>query len=173
MNLNKVFVLGNVTRNPETKSLPSGQQVANFGIATNRFYSVNGEKKQEAEFHNIVAFGKLADIASQYLNKGSLVLIEGRIKTNSWQNQQGVKQYRTEIVAEALQLGPKGQGGGFSGGNSAGFAKFNRPEPQADQPRQDNSNEIPIIQEDYPASSGPVTFEDGAADEIDIKDIPF
>lgn len=172
MNLNKIFVLGNVTRDPEVKSLPSGQQVANFGMATNRFYTANGQKQQETEFHNIVAFGKLADIAGQYLNKGSLVLIEGRIRTRNWQNQQGVKQYRTEIIAEALQLGPKGQGGGFSGGNSAGFAKFNRPEPQAD-PKQDDTNEIPIIQEDYPASSGPVTFEDGAADEIDIKDIPF
>lgn len=167
MNLNKAFVLGNVTRDPEVRSLPSGQQVASFGVATNRFYTSNGQKQQDTEFHNIVCFGKLADIAGQYLNKGSLVLIEGRIKTRNWQNQQGVKQYRTEIIAEVLQLGPKGAG--FSGGSNA--AKFTKPEPEAQ--KQENSDEIPIIQEDYSPSSGPVTFEDGAADEIDIKDIPF
>src|ERR1700687_4777766 len=108
MNLNKAFILGNVTRDPEVRSLPSGQQVASFGIATNRFYTDQaGIKKQEAEFHNIVTFGKLADIASKYLTKGSLILIEGRIKTSSWQNSTGVKQYKTEIIAETLQLGPR------------------------------------------------------------------
>ena len=169
MNLNKVFVLGNVTRDPEVRSLPSGQQVASFGMATNRFYSVNGEKKQEAEFHNIVCFGKLADITSRYLNKGSLVMIEGRIKTRNWTNNQGVKQYRTEVVAETMQLGPKGQGG-VSGGNS-NYGKFSKPEPEMPQPKDE---EIPVIQEDYsPSSNGPVSFEDGAAEEIDIKDIPF
>jgi len=168
MNLNKVFVLGNVTRDPEAKSLPSGQQVANFGMATNRFYTTNGEKKQEAEFHNIVCFGKLADIASRYLNKGSLVMIEGRIRTRNWTNNQGVKQYKTEIVAETMQLGPKGAGSATGG--SSNYGKFNRPEPQP-EPKE---NEIPVIQEDYsPAENGPVTFEDGAADEIDVKDIPF
>ena len=113
MNLNKAFVLGNVTRDPEVRSLPSGQQVTSFSIATNRFYtSSSGEKKQEAEFHNIVCFGKLADISARYLNKGSLVLIEGRIKTRNWINTAGVKQYKTEIIAERLQLGPKGNGAG-------------------------------------------------------------
>ena len=83
MNLNKAFVLGNVTRDPEVRSLPSGQQVTSFGIATNRFYTDStGQKKQDVEFHNIVCFGKLADISSRYLTKGSLILIEGRIKTN-------------------------------------------------------------------------------------------
>ena len=97
MNLNKIFILGNVTREPEVRSLPSGQQVTSFSVATNRFYtSTSGEKKTEAEFHNIVCFGKLADISSRYLNKGGLVLIEGRIKTRNWVNAQGVKQYRTE-----------------------------------------------------------------------------
>jgi single-strand DNA-binding protein len=171
MNLNKAFVLGNVTKDPEVRSLPSGQQVTSFGIATNRFYTANGEKKQEAEFHNIVAFGKLADIASRYLNKGSLVLIEGRIKTRNWTNQQGVKQYRTEIIAETMQLGPKGAGA--SGGNSNYGKQYQSPEPEPT--RQD---EIPIIQEDYtpPANSKEepmISFEDGAADEIDVKDIPF
>ena len=180
MNLNKAFVLGNVTRDPEVKSLPSGQQVTNFSIATNRFYtSAQGEKKQEAEFHNIVCFGKLADISARYLNKGSLILIEGRIKTRNWTNQQGVKQYRTEIIAETMQLGPKGASE-ISGGNSNyGKPAFSRPEPE--MPENSRANmDIPVIQEDYtpPADTGAedskvVSFEDNAADEIDVKDIPF
>lgn len=182
MNLNKAFILGNVTRDPEARALPSGQQVTNFGIATNRFYTDNsGQKKQDAEFHNIVCFGKLADISSRYLNKGSLVLIEGRIKTRSWVNSAGVKQYRTEIIADSLQLGPKSSIGSEQkksypkpepGGRPGGYSEYSK------------SEEIPIIEENYappsidnePANSAEaqkVSFEGDAADEIDVKDIPF
>lgn len=177
MNLNKVFILGNVTREPEVKSLPSGQQVTNFGIATNRFYTSSaGEKKQEAEFHNIVCFGKLADISARYLNKGGLVLIEGRIKTRNWMNAAGVKQYKTEIIAESLQLGPKG-----AGSPSTGEANYQRPEPaSAESYGVAKQEEIPVIEENYTPSaadvaedSKTVSFEGDAADEIDIKDIPF
>ena len=180
MNLNKAFILGNVTRDPEVRSLPSGQQVTSFGIATNRFYTdSSGEKKQDTEFHNIVCFGKLADISSRYLNKGSLVLIEGRIKTRNWVNTQGIKQYRTEIIADSLQLGPKGTGG-------SGASNYRSPasaEAPAEMPKQDPSaqaEDIPVIEEDYAPPSGgnagdqkKVSFEDEAADEIDVKDIPF
>lgn len=176
MNLNKIFILGNVTRDPEVRSLPSGQQVTNFGVATNRFYTQNGEKKQEAEFHNVVCFGKLADISSRYLNKGSLVLIEGRVKTRSWTNAQGTKQYRTEIIAEGMQLGPKSGAGPSSGSNYGGYNKQAGQSPQPDPAKE----EIPIIEENYtpPAedNSGDtksVSFDDNAADEIDVKDIPF
>ena len=170
MNLNKVFVLGNVTRDPEVRALPSGQSVTNFGVATNRFYTdSSGQKKQEAEFHNIVCFGKLADISSKYLNKGSLVLIEGRIKTRSWQNVQGLKQYRTEIIADGLQLAPRSMGGGITGKTSSG--------PETQEPKQD---EIPIIEENYtpPPSSDdakePKTeLKDNNSEEIDVRDIPF
>src|SRR3989339_808647 len=179
MNLNKAFVLGNVTRDPEVRALPSGQQVTNFGIATNRFYTSSaGEKKQEAEFHNVVCFGKLADISSRYLNKGSLVLIEGRIKTRNWTNAQGVKQYRTEIIAETMQLGPKGAG-------TSGNSNYSKPQFGSHEPEQNNppaGGDIPIIEENYtpPADNAensedqkPISFEDNAADEIDVKDIPF
>jgi single-strand DNA-binding protein len=170
MNLNKAFVLGNVTKDPEVRSLPSGQQVTNFSIATNRFYTSNGEKKQEAEFHNIVCFGKLADISSRYLNKGSLVLIEGRIKTRNWQDSAGVKHYKTEIIAETMQLGPKG-----SGGTGTGNSNYSRPSAsnqESDSPKQD---EIPIIEENYapPSDDQKISFNSGATDEIDVKDIPF
>jgi len=178
MNLNKAFILGNVTRDPEVRSLPSGQQVTNFSIATNRRYTASsGEKKEEVEFHNIVAFGKLADIASRYLNKGSLVLIEGRIKTRNWTNPAGVKQYRTEIIADLLQLGPKGSGGSPSGASNYKRSSAMSPEPDQQQSRQED---IPVIEENYtpPVADNPddnksVSFEDNAAEEIDVKDIPF
>jgi single-strand DNA-binding protein len=171
MNLNKVFVLGNVTRDPEMRALPSGQQVASFGIATNRFYTdQSGQKKQEAEFHNIVAFGKLADIAQRFLTKGGLVLIEGRIKTSSWQGNDGIKKYRTEIIAESLQLGPRSAGGAsqeMSGGYKKPSSSFENNAPKAD--------DIPIIEENTPPSSfvsndTPPMDDNG---EIDVKDIPF
>lgn len=108
MNLNKAFILGNLTRDPELRQTPTGQNVANFGVATNRAWSdSSGNKQTQTEFHNVVVWGRLAEIASQYLAKGRLVFIEGRITTRSWQDQQGQKKYRTEIVAENLQLGPR------------------------------------------------------------------
>ncbi len=161
MNLNKAFILGNVTRDPEVRAMPSGQQVVNFGIATNRFYTDQaGQKKQDTEFHNIVAFGKLADIAAKYVTKGGLVLIEGRIKTRSWDNSAGVKQYKTEIIADSLQLGPRPGGAGMNTGN------YQKPATTSSVPTE----EIPIIQENYiPPSNEPMP----SSDEIDVKDIPF
>lgn len=104
MNLNKAMIIGNLTREPETRNLPSGQSVASFSVATNRRWkdAKTGEKKESVEFHNIVAWGKLADICSQYLKKGSKVYLEGRLQTRSWNDQSGNKKYRTEIVAENM-----------------------------------------------------------------------
>lgn len=146
MNLNKVFILGNLTRDPEVRTTPSGQQVANFSIATNRvWYNQNKEKNQETEFHNIVAWGRLAEIASQYLTKGKMVLIEGRIKTRSWQAQDGTKKYRTEIIAENMQMGPKSQGSGA------------RPETAEDtaQSAPPEENSMPIASEEIGSDEVP------------------
>jgi len=111
MNLNKVILIGRLTRDPEIRSLPSGQQVASFGLATGRFFTnKSGQKQQQTEFHNIVLFGRLAEIASQYLTKGSLTMIEGRLQTRTWQDSSGNQRSRTEIVAQTLQLGPKAAG---------------------------------------------------------------
>lgn len=170
MNLNKAFVLGNVTRDPEVRALPSGQQVTSFGVATNRFYTdQSGQKQQDAEFHNVVCFGKLADIASRYLNKGGLVFIEGRIKTRNWQNAQGIKQYRTEIIAETLQLGPKKYDGSGGGQYQKSFS------PQENQsPNSSSSGEIiPVIDESAPPANFANIEEPKPDEEIDIKDIPF
>ena len=124
MNLNKVFIMGNLTRDPELKTLPSGSSVANFGIATNRVWrNQQGEKQEEVQFHNIVVFGKQADTVSQYLKKGSSVLVEGRLQTRNWDAQDGTKRTKTEIVAERVQFGPRKQAGGFSGKEEAESGK--------------------------------------------------
>jgi single-strand DNA-binding protein len=108
MNLNKVFLIGRLTKDPEMKNLPSGRNLCQISIATDRFYTdKDGNKKQETEFHNIILFGRLAEIASQYLRKGSLVFIEGRLRTRNWEDGSGNKKSRTEIIAERIQLGPK------------------------------------------------------------------
>jgi len=184
MNLNKAFVLGNVTRDPEVRSLPSGQQVTNFSIATNRVWKdAQGQKKEEAEFHNIVAFGKLADTISRYVFRGSLILIEGRIKTRNWVNKEGVKQYKTEIIAETMQLGPKNAGAPSGSADNSNYRKssFQSPEPEGLKDYS-KAEEIPIIEENYTPPSTenensdepkPISFEGDAADEIDVRDIPF
>jgi single-strand DNA-binding protein len=113
MYLNKAFIIGNLTRDPELKSLPSGIQVTTFSVATNRTWKdKNGAKQEAADFHNIVVFGRQAETVSQYLRKGSSVLIEGRMQTRSWDATDGQKKYRTEIVADRVQFGPRGTGAG-------------------------------------------------------------
>jgi single-strand DNA-binding protein len=108
MNFNKAIIAGNITRDPETRTLPNGQPVTNFGVATNRrFTDQEGNRQETTEFHNIVAFGKWADICSRYLKKGMPVLVEGRLQTRSWQGQDGVKRSRTEIIMEFMQMGPR------------------------------------------------------------------
>lgn len=108
MNLNKVILAGNLTRNPELRYTPSGVAVATFDMATSHVRVGDGERKEETEFHHIVAFGKLAETTTEYLGRGSLALVEGRLRTRSWE-QEGIKRYRTEIIAERIQFGPKRQ----------------------------------------------------------------
>ena len=111
MYLNKVYVLGNLTRDPEMKALPTGTKVTQFSLATNRVWKDQAGAKQEAvEYHNIVVFGRQAETSAEYLKKGQQVLIEGRIQTRSWDGADGKKNYRTEILAESVQFGSKGTG---------------------------------------------------------------
>lgn len=128
MYLNKTFLFGNLTRDPELKSLPNGTAVTSFGIATNRVYKdAQGAKQEQVEFHNIVIFGRQAETSAQYLKKGQGVMIEGRIQTRSWDDKTtGEKKYRTEIIAESVQFGPKSggapQGEGYSAPKPTGNA---------------------------------------------------
>jgi single-strand DNA-binding protein len=123
--VNKVILVGNLGRDPEVRSLPSGQPVANFTLATNRRWrDKNGNRQEETEWHNIEVFGKQAEVAGQYLRKGKQIYLEGRIRTRSWEDRQtGEKKYRTEIVCETFQmLGQRGDmemgGGAASSGSS-------------------------------------------------------
>lgn len=110
MYLNKALVYGNLTRDPELRSLPSGIQVASFSIATNRVWKdKNGAKQESVDYHNIVVFGRQAELVTQYLRKGSSALVEGRMQTRSW-DAEGGKKYRTEIVADRIQFGPRKDG---------------------------------------------------------------
>jgi len=150
MNLNKVFLVGNLTADPELKNLTSGQAVCSFRLATNRVWTdrESGEKKQKAEFHNIVAWGKLATLVSQYLNKGNLVLVEGRLNTRSWEDPSGNKRYKTEIVAENIQFGPKG----------AGYKENVSQEENKASETKNKEEEIPTIEE---------------GEDINVDEIPF
>ena len=117
MNINKVLLYGNLTRDPEEKALPSGIKVTNFALATNRTYKdKDGNKKDTTEFHNLVAFGKTTELIAQYMKKGRPMFAEGRLQTRSWDDKAtNTKKYRTEIIVENFQFGPSpmgGQGGG-------------------------------------------------------------
>jgi single-strand DNA-binding protein len=112
MNLNRAIVLGRVTADPQLRTTAGGQSVTSFGVATNRTWTdKDGKKQEDAEFHNIVCWGKQAEVARNYLKKGSLVLVEGRLATRSWTDKQNQQRKATEIIAEHLQLGPKPQSG--------------------------------------------------------------
>jgi len=159
MNLNKILILGNVVADPEARMTPQGQAVTNFRVATNRvFKDAQGQKQEQAEFHNVVVWGRTAEIAKEYLKKGSMVLVEGRLQTRSWQGQDGQKRWRTEIVGERMQLGPRSMGG-------AGGTRSDASPPTAEASPKE---EIPVIEE-----GAPITFEDHKEEEIDPKEIPF
>lgn len=147
MYLNKAFIIGNLTRDPELKALPSGTKVASFSVATNRFYKDKDGNRQEAsEFHNIVAFAKLGELSAQYLKKGSQVYIEGRLQTRSWEGKDGEKKYRTEIVADSVQFGnrPTGSAGAAPSGNKAAEAP-EAPADKIDYPSEEiNPDDIPF-----------------------------
>ena len=153
MYLNKALVYGNLTRDPEMRALPSGISVATFSIATNRVWNdKSGVKQESVDYHNIVVFGRQAEIVNQYLKKGSSALIEGRMQTRSWEAD-GVKKYRTEIVAERVQFGPRAAGGGssYNSGNKDAGAK---------EATKEDKEEVPVIE--YPDDDG-----------INPDDIPF
>lgn len=166
MNLNKAILIGNVTQDPEVRTTPSGQQVANFSVATNRIWNnkETGEKQQKTEFHNIVAWGRLGEIAGQYLKKGGLVMIEGRIETRSWDDAtSGTRKYRTEIIAENIQLGPRRDG--TSSSTQAASSDASKTSPQKSD---DGEEDLPIIEVGESTSKSKKSD-----DEIDVKDIPF
>lgn len=152
MNLNKAMIIGNLTRDPDIRTTPSGVTVANFGVATNLVWTdQSGQKQEKPEFHNVVAWRKLADICGQYLKKGSKVYIEGRLQTRSWDDQNSIKRFRTEIIADNMIMLDKA--------GTAPTAEYSQPEPP-------NNGSQPEPTQSKPASSP-------KDEEINVEDIPF
>ncbi len=174
MNLNKVIVVGNLTRDPEVRTTPNGQNVCSFSVATNRYWNdQQGQRQSSAEYHNIVAWSKLSDVASQYLKKGSLVMIEGRLQTRNWEGQDGVKRYRTEIITENIQLGPRL--GASAPMQSAPPSTEEIPTIQQDEDAPANLQNNPgsqTIATSQTASESQVQKEQ-VKEEVNVENIPF
>lgn len=155
MYINKAILYGNLTRDPELKALPSGIQVANLSVATNRRYKdKSGNWVETPDFHNVVVFNKQAETVAQYLKKGSGIMVEGRMQTRSWDGPDGQKKYRTEVIADRIQFGPKG-GTGSSGG---GVGSYSKP--------ADTTKEAPKEE----SAGGAIDYPE---EEINAEDIPF
>ena len=163
MNLNKVQLIGRLTRDPEIRTTPSGQTVATIGLATNRTWMDKaGQKQEKSEFHNIVVWGRLAEIAGQYLTKGQEAYFEGRLETRAYTGKDGVERKVTDIVAESMQMGSRAQGGGQGGGG--GY----QPRPaQQTAPAQAN-RPAPVQEEAIPTIN-----LDEETDEVRLEDVPF
>lgn len=153
MYLNKVILMGNLTRDPELKALPSGIKVASISLATNRVWKdKDGVRQESTEYHNLVSFGRQAETLSQYCKKGSSIYIEGRMQTRSWDGQDGQKRYRTEVVIDSFQFGPKAGGAPSSGAT---------PSRQSDAEAPQASAKPDLDTIEYPE------------EEINLEDIPF
>lgn len=194
LGFNKVFIMGNLTRDPELKYTPNGQAVASFGIATNRRWNTpEGERREEAEFHNIVVWGKSAETINQYVKKGNPLFVEGRLKTQNWEGPDGIKRQRTEIIVEGFQF--LGSGGATNTGTSGQQPNYRPTTPQ--QPVQNNNMQSPqnfggakdnssagmdnnmpadinnnVMPNDNPFSNTPDELATNP-DDISIDDIPF
>ena len=157
MNLNRAMIIGNVTRDPEARTTTTGTNVCSFGVATNHVWKdAQGQKQEKVEFHNVVAWGKLAEICGQYLARGRKVYVEGRLQTREWDGKDGIKRNRTEIVAENMILLDRPAAGGVG---------MPRPMPNA-APDAD----LPAGRQVPAAAPMPAAAPD---DEIKIEDIPF
>ncbi len=164
-NLNRAMIIGNVTRDPEMRYTPNGRAVITFGVATNRRWTSpeTGEQQEETEFHDIVAWGKLAEIANQIVRKGEKVYVEGRLRTRSWEGQDGVKRQRTEIIAEnIIALSPRPADLTPPTAETEVPAPKETPPPE---PKEETKEKKPAKTEEAQKSE-----ED---EEIDLEDIEF
>lgn len=156
MNLNKVFILGRLTADPQLRTTSTGTQVATFSVATNRMWTDKaGQKQTSVEYHNVILWGRQAEIASKFLVKGALVLVEGRLQTRTWEDKQGGKRKTTEIIGERLQLGPRATGGPAQ----AGVGKTAPEEGDMSEKTAGKVEELPTI-----------TIDD---EDIKPEDLPF
>ncbi len=163
MNVNKAIIVGRLTRDPEVRTTPSGQQVTTLGMATSHTWKDKmGQKQEKTEFHNVVLWGRLAEIAGQYLTKGQECFIEGRLQTRAYAGKDGVERKTTEIIAENMQLGsrPQGQGGG-------GYAPKPAAAPGQGYSKSAAGTAAPVMEEEIPT----INLDDEK--EIRIEDVPF
>ncbi|MEK7625382.1 MAG: single-stranded DNA-binding protein [Patescibacteria group bacterium] len=163
MDLNRATIIGRLTRDPELRTIPSGKSVASFSIATNRQWTdASGQKQKQVEYHNIVAWARTAEIASQYLKKGSQIYVEGHLQTREWTAQDGTKKNRTEIVCDNLiMLGTKPAGGESFGSAASTFSPASSFAPPSHKATDGHSN----ASEDKP--------QEVIEEEIKVEDIPF
>jgi len=175
MNLNKAMIIGNLTRDPEVRTTPSGQTVATFGIATNLVWTdADGQKQQKVEFHNVVAWRKLGEICGTWLKKGKQIYLEGRLQTRDWVGQDGVRKYRTEIIADnMIMLGSAG------GGNTSQPSTPSMP-ASSPAPMAPSVEAIPTIDQEVPSNvmSNEVNDfnsnqEADNEEEVKVDSIPF
>lgn len=158
---NQAIIMGNLTRDPELRNTPGGQSVASFAVATNRSWNdTSGERKEAVEYHEIVAWGKLGELCSQYLSKGRKVMVIGRLQTQSWEKD-GIKRQRTEIVASDINFldargSNEGSGGSFE--SESQESGSNAPKPSSSKPKKSADVVIEDIDSDSP---------------INLDDIPF
>lgn len=171
---NRVELIGNLTRDPEVRYIPSGTAVATFGIATNRVYVTEGERKEEVDFHRIVAWGKLAELCSQLLKKGSRVFVSGRLQYREWETQDGQKKRDAEIVMEdMIQLTPKA--GAYNGEETEGGyseqVSASKPQVSEEPKKQAVAPEAKEATEEVKTSAAPK--EDVTLSEEEMSDLPF
>jgi len=200
MNLNKVLLIGRATAVPELRTTPTGQSVSTFSIATNRTWTdKNNMRKEETEFHNVVVWGRQAEIASQFLAKGQVVFVEGRMQTRSWQDKQGATRKTTEVICERFQFGQKAMGGagvqstasgavadaasgGASASDAAGGGGAGTPAGNTSGAAGDAGSEVGVAgaSPSTPANDMPsledlptIDLEEDLKEEIKPEDIPF
>lgn len=167
--LNKAMIIGNLTRDPETRTTPNGQTVASFGVATNRQWkNAQGEKQEQVEFHNVVVWGKLAEICQQYLAKGRRAYFEGRLQTSQWEGQDGAKRSRTEIIADDMIL--LDSRGGSGGAGASGGASDQTPAA----PTEAEASQAPDDKNAKPETGKKGGKSDAkTGDDTALDDIPF
>jgi single-strand DNA-binding protein len=171
MSLNRVQLIGNLTRDPEMKQIPGGQVVTTFGVATNfTWKDQSGEQQSKTEFHNIVAWRRLAEICGQYLKKGSKIFAEGRLQTRDWEGEDGVKRYRTEIVLDnMIMLDSKGRATGEYNRESGGIEAPAPSPADAQMPASSTAEKAPVAA----AAGGAPSSAEAKKDEVSIDDLPF
>jgi len=165
ISLNKATIIGNTTKEIELRYTPNGQAVCNFSVATNRrFKNAQGDLQEDTQYHDVVAWGKLAEIINQIIKKGAKIYVEGRLQTRQWEAPDGSKRYRTEIIMEQfIPLTPKGQADSVSFGTSD--------EQESEKP--DAEDKKPIVKSKDTKETKPKSDNLPSDDEVDLDDIPF